>query len=125
MAFPKKTDLSNLKSHVDILDIDKLKIVPSGSSNKVDKVDITKLDSLDLTKLSDVVKNGVVKKSIILILPILVIWFNNKIPKECCECICLSVILYDSVFRIGNNYYPQVFLEEFKYIIKEKLLKKN
>ena len=24
-----------------------------------------------------------------------------------------------SAFRAGSNYYPQVFLEEFKYIVKE------
>ena len=39
---------------------------------------------------------------------------NNKIPKEGPQCICLSVILLDSVFRTGKNYYPQVFLEECK-----------
>ena len=32
----------------------------------------------------------------------------------------MSVVLLDSVFRIGKNYYPQVFLEEYKYVIKEK-----
>ena len=30
----------------------------------------------------------------------------------------LSVILIDSVYRTGKNYYPQVFLEECKYIVK-------
>ena len=34
--------------------------------------------------------------------------------------ICLSVILINSVFRTGENYYPQVFLEERKYLFKEK-----
>ena len=34
---------------------------------------------------------------------------NNKIPKECSLFICLSVILIDSVFKTGKNYYPQVF----------------
>ena len=29
-------------------------------------------------------------------------------------------MLIDSVFRTSKNYYPQVFLEECKYIIKEK-----
>ena len=33
--------------------------------------------------------------------------------------IYLSVILIDSVFTTGKNYYPQVFLEECKYTIKE------
>ena len=45
---------------------------------------------------------------------------NNKIPKEGSQLICLSVILVDSVFRTGKNYYPQVFLEEYKYIVKER-----
>ena len=43
---------------------------------------------------------------------------NNKIPKEGSQCICLSVILIDSVFRKGNNHYPQVFLAEFKHVVK-------
>ena len=32
----------------------------------------------------------------------------------------LSVISIDSVFKTGKNYYPQVFLEECKYMAKEK-----
>ena len=31
---------------------------------------------------------------------------NNKIPKEGSQCVCLSVILIDSVSRTVNNYYP-------------------
>ena len=34
--------------------------------------------------------------------------------------VCLSVVLIDSVFRAGKNCYLQVFLEEFKYVAKEK-----
>ena len=45
---------------------------------------------------------------------------NNKIPKEGSQFIRLSVILIDSVFRTGKNYYLQVFLEKRKYIAKEK-----
>ena len=45
---------------------------------------------------------------------------NNKIPKEDSQYIFLSVILIDSVLRTGENYYPQVYLEEFKTTIKEK-----
>ena len=41
-------------------------------------------------------------------------------PKEGSQYICLLVILIVSVFRMGKNYYPQVFLEECKYIVKEK-----
>ena len=45
-SFALKTNLVNLKSEVDKLDVDKLKPVPT-----------------DLSKLSDVVKNDVVKKT--------------------------------------------------------------
>ena len=45
-SFPSKTNIANLKTEVDKLDIDKLTLVPS-----------------DLAKLSNVVKNDVVKKS--------------------------------------------------------------
>ena len=45
---------------------------------------------------------------------------NNKIPKEVSQFICLSAILIDSVIGTGKNYYPQVFLEECKYVVKEK-----
>ena len=47
-SFALKTNLANLKTEVDKLDIDKLKPVPT-----------------DLSKLSNVVKNDVVKKRII------------------------------------------------------------
>ena len=45
---------------------------------------------------------------------------NNIIPKEGSQFICLSVILINSVFRSEENYYPQVFLEEYKYVVEEK-----
>ena len=32
--------------------------------------------------------------------------------------------MFDSVFRTGNNYYPGVFLEECKYVVKEKKISK-
>ena len=38
----------------------------------------------------------------------------DKVPKEGSQCICVSVILIDSVFRIGKTYYPDVLLEKFK-----------
>ena len=42
---------------------------------------------------------------------------NNKVRKESSECI----YFLDSVKRKDENYYhPQVFLEECKYVIKEK-----
>ena len=34
------------------------------------------------------------------------------------------VILIDSVFRTGKNYYPQVLLEKCKYVVKEKKIPK-
>ena len=36
------------------------------------------------------------------------------------ECICLSVIVVDYIFKSGKNYCAQIFLEGCKYIIKEK-----
>ena len=45
---------------------------------------------------------------------------NDKVPKEDSSCVCLSVTLIDSVFKIYENYYPQIFLEEFKYVVKKK-----
>ena len=49
---------------------------------------------------------------------------NNKIPKDDSQCIFLSVILIDSVYRKDKNYYPQVFLEECKYVVKAKKMSK-
>ena len=62
-SFGKKTDLANLKSHVDKLYIGKLKHFPTNLSNfksKVNKLDVDKLEpvSADLSELSNVVKNG-------------------------------------------------------------------
>ena len=64
--FAKKTDLANLKSDVDKLDIDKLEQVPIGLNSLKSKVDKLVVDKLvpvpaDLSKLSDVVKNDAVK----------------------------------------------------------------
>ena len=59
LDFVKNTNLANLKSYVDKLDIDKLKNAPTNLSNlksKVDKLDDDKLAfvQVDLSKLSDV-----------------------------------------------------------------------
>ena len=45
---------------------------------------------------------------------------GDKLPKEGSHCIYLLAIMIDSVFGIGKSYYSQVFLEECKYIVKEK-----
>ena len=57
LDFAKKIDLTNLKYHVDKLDIDKLKNVPTNLSNiesEGDKLDVDKLVPVpaDLSKLS-------------------------------------------------------------------------
>ena len=62
----KKTDLANSKSDVYKLNIDKLQNVPSDLGNlhsKVDELDVDKFVPVpvDSSKLSDVVKNDVVK----------------------------------------------------------------
>ena len=44
---------------------------------------------------------------------------NQKRPKEGSQYISLSVILIDSVFQTSKNHYPQVFLEECKYVAKD------
>ena len=44
---------------------------------------------------------------------------NNEIPKEDPQCICLSIILIDSVYRKNKDCYPKVFLEECKYEVKK------
>ena len=64
----KKVDVANLKSDVNKLDTDKFKNVPNNLSNlesKVNKLDVDKLvpAHVDLSKLSDVVKNDVLKNN--------------------------------------------------------------
>ena len=66
--FPKMVDLASLESEDDKLDVDKLEKVPGGLNSlksKVDKLDVDKLVPVpvDLSKLSDVLKNDVVKKT--------------------------------------------------------------
>ena len=45
---------------------------------------------------------------------------KSKTSKEGSQSICLSAILIDLVYKTDKSYYPQVFLEECKYIVKEK-----
>ena len=47
---------------------------------------------------------------------------NNKLPIEGSQFVCLSVISTDSIFKTGKNYYPQIFLEECKCVIKKNIL---
>ena len=43
-------------------------------------------------------------------------FYNKKIPKEKAPCKCLSIIMIDSVIKGNKKYYPQILLEECKYI---------
>ena len=55
LDFAKKTDLSNLESDLDKLDIDKFKNIPSNLSNlksKVDKIDADKLVPIPVIKVN-------------------------------------------------------------------------
>ena len=50
---------------------------------------------------------------------------GDRMPKEDFHCVCLSLILINSVFKkIGKNSYPQVVLEECEYIVKERKMAK-
>ena len=49
---------------------------------------------------------------------------NKKIPKEKSPCKCLSIIILDSVNKTSKKYYPQIFLEEYKYV-QEKIKTEN
>ena len=74
MDFAEETDFANLQSDADKINIDKLKNIPYNARNlkrKVEKIDVYKLlpVPVDLNKLSDVVKNDIVKKHV-----------YNKIP---------------------------------------------
>ena len=76
-SFALKTNVANLKTEVDKLDIDKLRSLRNNLSNlktKVDKLDVDKLAPVpaDLSKLNNVVNNEVVKKT----------EYNSKIKKN-------------------------------------------
>ena len=49
---------------------------------------------------------------------------SKKIPEEKIPHKCLSVIILDSIIYAYEKYYPQVFLEECKYV-KENIKTKN
>ena len=46
-------------------------------------------------------------------------FYDKGIPKVDSNHACLAVISLDSAFKKDGNYYPQVFLKEFKYIEKK------
>ena len=41
---------------------------------------------------------------------------GKEVPKVDASSKCLSLIMLDSVVKVGKKYYPQVFLEECKYV---------
>ena len=45
---------------------------------------------------------------------------GKETPKGDSSYKCLSLIMLDSVVKVGKKYYPQVFLEESKYV-KERI----
>ena len=49
---------------------------------------------------------------------------NKEMPKEKAPCKCLSIIMLDSVLKANKKYYPQTFLEEYKYV-QDKIKTKN
>ena len=42
-----------------------------------------------------------------------------KVPNENASYKCLSLTMLDSVIRVNKKYYPQTFLEECKYVIRQ------
>ena len=44
---------------------------------------------------------------------------GKKVSKENASYKCLSLIMLDSVIRVNRKYYPQIFLEECKYVIRK------
>ena len=48
---------------------------------------------------------------------------DDIIPEEKVECVCISCISVDSVLKIDKKYYPQVYLEQCKYKVKERKIK--
>ena len=46
--------------------------------------------------------------------------YNETInTKKCSHCIYISVILIDSVYEKDKSYYPQVFLEKYKHVVRK------
>ena len=44
---------------------------------------------------------------------------GKKVPKENASYKCLSLIMLDSVIKVNKKYYPQIFSEECKYVIRK------
>ena len=48
---------------------------------------------------------------------------DDIIPEERVECECIPCISVDSVLKIEKKWYPQVYLEQCKYKVKERKIK--
>ena len=48
---------------------------------------------------------------------------DNIIPEEKVVCECISCISVDSVLKIEKKWYPQVYLEQCKYKVKERKIR--
>ena len=44
---------------------------------------------------------------------------GQKVPKENASYKCKSLIMLHSVIRVNKKYYPQILLEECKYVIRK------
>ena len=49
---------------------------------------------------------------------------DNEMPKDDSLCICFSIILTDSFFKMSKNYCPQVFLKEYNHSVKKRMMKR-
>ena len=52
-------------------------------------------------------------------------FYRKKVPEGGSNFICWPAILIDFIFKKDENYHPQVFLKECKYIEKEKVKRKR
>ena len=50
---------------------------------------------------------------------------SKKIPEEKVPHKCLSIVILDSIICAFEKFYPQVFLEECKYVKKKKIKTNN
>ena len=48
---------------------------------------------------------------------------DDIIPEENVECECIPCISVDSVLKIEKKWYPQFYLEQCKYKVKERKIK--
>lgn len=47
---------------------------------------------------------------------------DSQVPKEGKYCVCLCVTATDSTMKINGKFYPQVYLEERKYVVRRSMM---